>query len=223
MAPLLVYTQPNKAKSNVILDFRMHDGVPQSVVWQETTVHWLVSRRSSDPSLYSTFVSSMPNWNKAPTLWSVQRKKMKKEKKRNATEANHLHRRKTCCLCTCPTWQTWFIHNISAGQTFSPTTGCSASTPPGSLLLTIHALPWCNRSPSKLVTISQNFFCRKYCWNNNTALPWELKDNCMSLWHCCFISFMLHFWFPPESCFFSLFLCTYLFLALNLSLYLCIS
>lgn len=24
----------------------------------------------------------------------------------------------------------------------------------------------------------------------------------MSLWHCCFISFMLHFWFPPESCFF---------------------
>lgn len=25
----------------------------------------------------------------------------------------------------------------------------------------------------------------------------------MSLWHCCFISFMLHFWFPTESWFFS--------------------
>lgn len=39
----------------------------------------------------------------------------------------------------------------------------------------------------------------------------------MSLWHCCFISFMLHFWFPTESWFFSL-LCTYLFLSLFMRL-----
>lgn len=100
----------------------------------------------------------------------------------------------------------------------------ATSTPSCASLLTIHALPWCNRSSNKLVTISQNFCSRKYSWNNNTALPWELKDNCMSLWHCCFISFTLHFWFPPESTFFlSLPFFAHIYFWLNLTLCLCIS
>lgn len=93
------------------------------------------------------------------------------------------------------------VYNISPGWPLYSSLKLP-SAPLYSLLLTVHALVWCNRSSGKLVTISQKFFSRKYCGNNNIALPWELKDNCVSLWHCCFISFTLHFWFPPESCFF---------------------
>lgn len=177
----------------MILAFRMHDGVPKSEAWRKQLHTGFCLAKAVTPSLYSTFVSSKPNWNKVCTFWSAQKKQCYRRKlfaQGGYFLSLYMSNRQTC-----------FIHNVSAGQTFF----CqleAVSTPPGSLLLTIHALPWCNRSPSKLVTISQKFFSRKYCWNNNTALPWELKDNCMSLWHCCFISFMLHFWFPPESCFF---------------------
>lgn len=114
------------------------------------------------------------------------------------TSENWMRSRTGSCLSKCPTGVLFYSQYLSR-PTFCQLQ--AASIPADTLLLTIHARPWCNRSSSKLVTISQNFFSRKYCWNNNTALPWELKDNCMSLWHCCFISFMLHFWFPPESCF----------------------
>lgn len=82
------------------------------------------------------------------------------------------------------------------------------------LQVTAHARPRWKRSSSILGTISQSppppsyflFFpspaenivgtITLLCHGN-----WE--DNCMSLWHRCFISFMLHFWFPPESCSFA--------------------
>lgn len=73
---------------------------------------------------------------------------------------------------------------------------------------------WCNKSSSQLPTISQKFSQHKHS-NNNTVWPQELKDNCLSLWRCCFLNFTHYFW-----C--SLSACACLFTAHKWSFYLCI-
>lgn len=68
---------------------------------------------------------------------------------------------------------------------------------------TLHSWYGCKAFSTNLVAIPEEtfFFSADNIAGTITFLcHGNWKDNCMSLWHCCFISFMLHFWFPPESC-----------------------